>query len=587
MMKKLLSLLLVLAMVLAVVPAQSLAASGQGYLELVTAEEVQMEYQSETTVIPAGPTLAEGDHERWIDRIAALPAYAGSFYRWLEANSGPEGALADPSKGTLRKGYYVHEVAVVTGSVDYTYGTGDDPASKAKDAAMAHGNEAFGVVMAYAVDTYSAFHRDHPEVFWLRGNSSYTWSMSYNYDYSGGTGTANYTMKVYFYLKNDSFDVRTEQYRDLAVIQAAIAQREADVQRILAGVPTDDTVVEQIRYLNHVLTTTNAYNLTADAAVSLDPWNCISALSGGEGSNGPVCEGYSKAFKVLCDRLGIGCVLVEGDARSKASQIPSAHMWNYVQVGLEWYAVDVTWNDPAASTSGDPALSGYETEDWLLLGADAQVDEGMGFLQSHPVTNVVTVHGLDFSNGPVLASGQWSLPANYMDISLYRSSGSYTAPVLEGSIFSGWFQDPELTKPVSADDVTGWAYAKFVDESVLTVKYQLTAGTSGQSESTDLRLLTAVDDLSYAEVSFVAEIAGATATINCQQVYQQVKASGTLIPSASAVFGEDANYFVTYTMLGVPQALFETEFTVTPCWRTLDGTRVEGTVRSFCVADGY
>lgn len=58
---------------------------------------------------------------------------------------------------------------------------------------------------------------------------------------------------------------------------------------------------------------------------------------------GVVCEGYAKAFKLMCDELGIPCVIVFGNFDSEAK---IGHVWNYVQMEDEnWYAVDVTWDD--------------------------------------------------------------------------------------------------------------------------------------------------------------------------------------------------------------------------------------------------
>ena len=58
---------------------------------------------------------------------------------------------------------------------------------------------------------------------------------------------------------------------------------------------------------------------------------------------GVVCEGYSEAFKLICDRLDIPCVCVFGNMNVEEN---SGHMWNYVQMedGI-WYAMDVTWDD--------------------------------------------------------------------------------------------------------------------------------------------------------------------------------------------------------------------------------------------------
>lgn len=52
-----------------------------------------------------------------------------------------------------------------------------------------------------------------------------------------------------------------------------------------------------------------------------------------------VCEGYSRAFKYLCDMVNIPCELILGDANID-------HMWNLVKINGEWYHMDVTWDDP-------------------------------------------------------------------------------------------------------------------------------------------------------------------------------------------------------------------------------------------------
>jgi hypothetical protein len=55
-----------------------------------------------------------------------------------------------------------------------------------------------------------------------------------------------------------------------------------------------------------------------------------------------VCDGYSKAFLLLCEKEEIECVVVMGAA------VPSMvnHAWNYVKMDNgKWYAMDVTWND--------------------------------------------------------------------------------------------------------------------------------------------------------------------------------------------------------------------------------------------------
>lgn len=58
-----------------------------------------------------------------------------------------------------------------------------------------------------------------------------------------------------------------------------------------------------------------------------------------------VCEGYSKAFKYLLDKLEIPCIIISGQAIN-SENIQENHMWNYVQINGIWYSVDVTWDDP-------------------------------------------------------------------------------------------------------------------------------------------------------------------------------------------------------------------------------------------------
>ncbi|NLZ46364.1 MAG: hypothetical protein GX896_06690 [Clostridiales bacterium] len=58
-----------------------------------------------------------------------------------------------------------------------------------------------------------------------------------------------------------------------------------------------------------------------------------------------VCEGYSKAFILLCSEFGIECLPVVGNAGDLSGN-PIPHMWNLVKVDGQWLHFDVTWDDP-------------------------------------------------------------------------------------------------------------------------------------------------------------------------------------------------------------------------------------------------
>ena len=86
-----------------------------------------------------------------------------------------------------------------------------------------------------------------------------------------------------------------------------------------------------------------------------------------------------------------------------------AHMWNNVRMDDEkWYAVDVTWNDPTVYGVTD-AVSGYESDDYLLVGANTDID-GRIFSESHYVTNSPAYGGPNYTNGPELSDSRYVPP---------------------------------------------------------------------------------------------------------------------------------------------------------------------------------
>ena len=236
------------------------------------------------------------------------------------------------------------------------------------------------------VEAYHAFDRDHPEVFWLNGQAKVritTVSQNKN-------DRQMQTAYLFFVLADNSgFTLRAPDYSSTAQITADANERDRLVAEILATIPETD-VYAQIRALNAWLTQHNEYNTTPDLSTIGDvPHRCLTALRGSVGNDGPVCDGYSRAFKLLCDRLGIPCLLENGFARSSATHAGEYHMWNTVQMpGEKWYGMDVTWNDPrVAGISG--AHSGYENENFLLVGSNTEI-LGLRFADSHIPTSQLT-----------------------------------------------------------------------------------------------------------------------------------------------------------------------------------------------------
>lgn len=60
-----------------------------------------------------------------------------------------------------------------------------------------------------------------------------------------------------------------------------------------------------------------------------------------------ICSGYTSTFQMFMDMLKIPCKSIK--ATDKSGQ---DHAWNMVELGGEWYYVDVTWDDPIPDCDG-------------------------------------------------------------------------------------------------------------------------------------------------------------------------------------------------------------------------------------------
>lgn len=90
-----------------------------------------------------------------------------------------------------------------------------------------------------------------------------------------------------------------------------------------------------------------------------NPWQMVSVFDNVSTTN-VVCAGYSKAFKYLCDKVGIECKVVNGVA------FGGAHVWNVVTIDGNNYIVDVTNCDTSFGSN----------DRFLLVGATGNIYDG-------------------------------------------------------------------------------------------------------------------------------------------------------------------------------------------------------------------
>lgn len=455
-MKKSIGIFLIFVLLISLMPVTVLAQASEQYPIASTLPELLGGINT-----PGSIALAEGHYTSYLDRLADLPDYAFSFYSWLEDNANASGALANPTLGENFDGNYYHVVTHISGSRTVSFKSGQNIESLAGEVATEAVDEELTIFGQYAGAVYDTFDRDHPEVFWLNGKSTYSALGDYYYSYQGNTCTVYYELDMVFWLTFGSFDLRSPDYRSPQAVAKGIALRDAAVKEILSGC-TAETPFEQLRYLNKAMTTRNAYNRAGGEGrwsdADAEAWECISALTGRAGDQGPVCEGYARAFMVLCQQLGIPCVLVDGPAKEALFGATEAHMWNYVFLDGGWYAVDVTWNDPFVSNQPEKKCSGFESEEWMLLGSDTQVASGLNFLQSHVVENDIGGDGLCYTNGPVLS------PKTYdpQSVKVYSIQGTITG-----------LGDPEIPMTVELCQVDGARCLKTLTLTGEQAAYQL------------------------------------------------------------------------------------------------------------------
>lgn len=120
----------------------------------------------------------------------------------------------------------------------------------------------------------------------------------------------------------------------------------ANARRAVAEARRRGSDYEQALYLHDYLVTHTTY-ASSGPAKSLN--SCTTAvLAGGEG----VCEGYTRAYRLLLNMAGIQNVYVGGRAKE------DTHCWNLVKLGGQWVHIDCTFDDPRPDMP-DRALHGY------------------------------------------------------------------------------------------------------------------------------------------------------------------------------------------------------------------------------------
>ena len=422
---------------------------------------------------------SQGNVVTYRDRITNMPEYLIDFVdKYVEAGrevlNGGSNWLSDPTVSEYNSNGYYYLLKEVTGTVAFTFpaGSGADVIKQAAaDAYKGIADEEYDILQSFLPYAFLIANYDHPEFFWIGNKFNYGRSSGSSISYSpSGTGTATYSIKLLFYLRTGNFDIRTigtttYNFRNTTNLANGVQSFNNYVQTILEQCQEAPSRYDKLMIAHDWLTQHNSYNYYYSNGIPQSqlgdtPWSPYSALEGNNGQQAPVCEGYSRAFKVLCDLMDIPCILMSGNAHFKESG--GGHMWNYVQMeNGAWYAIDVTWDDPAVAGVND-VVSGQESHDWFLLGSMSPLEDGQTFIESHPEQWYESYYSQgsyiwDLLPGPLLAPYMWTPPIMHtltyiVDGEIYKTyEVEYNMPIIpepdpvkEGYTFSGWGEIPEI-----------------------------------------------------------------------------------------------------------------------------------------------
>lgn len=180
-------------------------------------------------------------------------------------------------------------------------------------------------------DVYMMVRLDHPEIFY---------SVNFKYRFYPDSGNAEMIPEYLFEKKK---------------VQEHQKAMKARVEKLVRPA-TKLSEVEKLLYIHDFI----CQNIHYDKLKKPYSHEIIGPLGQGVG----VCEGIAKSVKILCDALGIWCMIALSENNPEKG-IKYRHAWNIVKINGKYYHFDATFDN----TLGSDALIRY---DYFML-SDKQI----------------------------------------------------------------------------------------------------------------------------------------------------------------------------------------------------------------------
>ena len=167
-------------------------------------------------------------------------------------------------------------------------------------------------------DLYFMIRLDCPEIFW---------SVKFSYRY---------------YRESENVEMIPEYLFEKNKIRDHQKAMKARVEK-LARPAMKYSEMEKVQYIHDFI----CQNVRYDKLKKPYSHEIIGPLGQGVG----VCEGIAKAVKILCDALGIWCVIALSEANPDKG-IKYRHAWNVIRIGSQYYHLDATFDNTLGCADG-------------------------------------------------------------------------------------------------------------------------------------------------------------------------------------------------------------------------------------------
>ena len=166
---------------------------------------------------------------------------------------------------------------------------------------------------------------DNPEFFWLKN----CWQCTEHSD-----GTAELELYCYDFwpetFNHEEQMAQLEEKLDEIVKKASVYESDYEKAKFV-----HDYLVKNIDYAVDELEETHQTDYSSDCMYIYTAYGALVNRT-------CVCAGYSKAYQLIMNRLGVYCAYISGNVKR------GAHAWNYIGINGKGYFCDVTWDDYGA-----------------------------------------------------------------------------------------------------------------------------------------------------------------------------------------------------------------------------------------------